>query len=71
MSANRHHSGQPEIRSQAEGRARRRTLVKTSRNEFDPQAFLAKVGEGKSVSTFRKNETMFSQGDAADKVFYI
>ena len=23
------------------------------------------------VSTFRKNETVFSQGDAADTVFYI
>ena len=29
------------------------------------------VGEGKTVSTFRKNETVFSQGDAADTVFYI
>ena len=46
-------------------------MAKTARNEFDPQAFLAKVGEGKAVSTFRKNETMFSQGEAADKVFYI
>ena len=46
-------------------------LVKTTASEFDPQAFLAKVGEGKTVSTFHKNETVFSQGDAADKVFYI
>jgi CRP/FNR family transcriptional regulator, cyclic AMP receptor protein len=46
-------------------------LVKTTRSGFDPQAFLAKVGEGMTVSTFRKNETVFSQGDAADTVFYI
>jgi CRP/FNR family cyclic AMP-dependent transcriptional regulator len=46
-------------------------LAKSARNEFDPQAFLAKVGEGKAVLTFRKNETVFSQGEAADKVFYI
>ena len=46
-------------------------MVKTARSEFDPQAFLAKVGEGKAVSTFRKTESVFSQGDAADKVFYI
>jgi CRP/FNR family cyclic AMP-dependent transcriptional regulator len=46
-------------------------LAKSARNEFDPQAFLAKVGEGKAVSTFRKNETVFSLGDAADTVFYI
>ena len=46
-------------------------MAKSARNEFDPQAFLAKDGEGRTVSTFRKNETMFSQGDAADEVFYI
>jgi CRP-like cAMP-binding protein len=46
-------------------------LAKTTRSEFDPQAFLAKVGEGKTVSTFHKNEIVFSQGEEADKVFYI
>ncbi len=29
------------------------------------------VGEGRTVSTFRKNETVFAQGEAADKVFYL
>jgi CRP/FNR family transcriptional regulator, cyclic AMP receptor protein len=46
-------------------------LAKTAVDEFAPQAFLAKVGEGKTVSTFHKNETVFEQGEAADKVFYI
>jgi CRP/FNR family cyclic AMP-dependent transcriptional regulator len=46
-------------------------MAKSARNEFDPQAFLAKVGDGKTVLTFHKNETVFSQGEAADKVFYI
>ena len=46
-------------------------MAKSARNEFDPQAFLAKVGDGKTVLTFHKNETVFSQGDAADTVFYI
>jgi CRP/FNR family cyclic AMP-dependent transcriptional regulator len=46
-------------------------LAKSTRNEFDPQAFLGKVGDGKTVLTFHKNETVFSQGEAADKVFYI
>ena len=46
-------------------------MPKSARSEFDPHAFLAKVGEGKTVSTFRKNEIVFSQGEAADKVFYI
>ena len=48
-----------------------RTLEKATLDEFDPRAFLEKVGEGKTVSTFHKNETVFSQGDAADTVFYI
>jgi CRP/FNR family cyclic AMP-dependent transcriptional regulator len=46
-------------------------LAKSARNEFDPQAFLAKVGDGKPALTFRKNETVFEQGEVADKVFYI
>ena len=46
-------------------------MAKTARNKFDLQAFLAKAGEGTTVSTFHKNEPLFSQGDAADTVFYI
>ena len=38
---------------------------------FDPKLFLARVGEGKSILTFGKNDVVFSQGDAADSVFYI
>jgi CRP/FNR family transcriptional regulator, cyclic AMP receptor protein len=38
---------------------------------FDPQTFLAKAGEGKTISKYRKNQVVFSQGDAADAVFYI
>lgn len=48
-----------------------RTLKKAAQDGFDPQAFLAKVGEGRTVCAFHRNETVFSQGDAADKVFYI
>src|SRR5664280_2643757 len=29
------------------------------------------VGDGRTVSTFHKNETVLSQGEEADKVFYI
>ena len=46
-------------------------MKKAAQDDFDPQAFLAKVGEGKAVSTFRKNEIVFSQGEAADTIFYI
>jgi CRP/FNR family cyclic AMP-dependent transcriptional regulator len=40
-------------------------------DSFDPQQFLAKVGAGKTISTFRKDQIIFSQGDPADTVFYI
>jgi CRP/FNR family transcriptional regulator, cyclic AMP receptor protein len=41
------------------------------RPSFDPKSFLAKVGEGRSIGTYRKNQTVFSQGNPADAVFYI
>jgi CRP/FNR family transcriptional regulator, cyclic AMP receptor protein len=43
----------------------------TKKSVFDPKVFLAKVGEGKTVIEFQKNQTVFSQGDVADAVFYI
>jgi CRP/FNR family transcriptional regulator, cyclic AMP receptor protein len=44
---------------------------KPANNEFDPTAFLAKVGAGKTISKFEKNQRVFEQGDAADTVFYV
>ena len=41
------------------------------RHPFTPQSFLAKIGDGRTVLTSRKKQTIFSQGDAADAVFYI
>jgi len=38
---------------------------------FDPKEFLAKVGEGKTILEFRKDEIVFAQGDAASTVFYV
>ena len=38
---------------------------------FDPKIFLAKVGEGKTISKYRKDQAVFSQGQVADAVFYI
>ncbi len=35
------------------------------------KAFLAKVGEGRSIGEYRKDQIVFSQGDPADAVFYI
>ena len=45
-----------------------RKRVKAS---FDPKAFLAKVGEGKTISKYRNDQIVFSQGQVADAVFYI
>jgi CRP/FNR family transcriptional regulator, cyclic AMP receptor protein len=41
------------------------------RPSFDPKSFLAKVGEGRSISKCHKGQILFSQGDLADAVFYI
>jgi CRP/FNR family transcriptional regulator, cyclic AMP receptor protein len=41
------------------------------RSRFDPKAFLAEVGEGRTISQYRKDQIVFSQGDPADAVFYI
>jgi CRP-like cAMP-binding protein len=41
------------------------------RLSFDPKTFLAKVGEGRSIGSFSKDQVVFSQGDPADAVFYI
>jgi CRP/FNR family cyclic AMP-dependent transcriptional regulator len=38
---------------------------------FDPKIFLAKVGDGKTIADYRKNQKMFVQGDSADAIFYI
>jgi CRP/FNR family cyclic AMP-dependent transcriptional regulator len=41
------------------------------RPPFDPKAFLAHVGEGRSIGQYAKGEVVFSQGDPADAVFFI
>jgi len=38
---------------------------------FNPKNFLAKVSNGQTMLTFPKREIIFSQGSAADAVFYI
>jgi len=38
---------------------------------FDPKEFLATVNGGRTISTYRKDQTVFAQGDTADSVFYI
>ena len=45
-----------------------RKRVKVS---FDPKVFLAKVGAGKTILKFHKNQKVFAQGEVADTIFYI
>jgi CRP/FNR family transcriptional regulator, cyclic AMP receptor protein len=46
-------------------------MRKRGKVTFDPKMFLTKAGEGKAISKYRKDQTVFSQGEAADAVFYI
>jgi CRP/FNR family transcriptional regulator, cyclic AMP receptor protein len=38
---------------------------------FDPKVFLAKVGEGKTISIFQKDQNIFEQGETADTIYYL
>jgi CRP/FNR family transcriptional regulator, cyclic AMP receptor protein len=46
-------------------------LPTKKKRDFDPRKFLATIGEGRKVVAFSKNQTIFTQGDAADAVFYV
>jgi len=46
-------------------------MAKKGRASFDPKKFLAKVGDGKTIAKYRKDQIVFSRGDVADAVFYI
>ena len=47
------------------------TVLNKSMPAFDPREFLSKVGGGRTISNYRKNHKIFSQGEPADCVFYI
>ena len=46
-------------------------MARTNKRPFDVNVFLNTVDGGRTVATYRKNETVYSQGDPADSVFYI
>ena len=46
-------------------------MKKRAQGQFDPKVFLAKMGEGRTITKYRKNQVVFSQGEPADAVFYI
>ena len=39
--------------------------------DFSVQAFLSRVGQGTTLAEHRSKQVIFSQGDAADSIFYI
>src|ERR1700726_3177471 len=46
-------------------------MKRKAKVSFDPKIFLAKVGEGKTISKYGKDQIVFSQGEVADAVFYV
>ena len=46
-------------------------MLAKKKRDFDPKKFLATIGEGRKVVAFPKKQIIFTQGDAADSVFYI
>jgi CRP-like cAMP-binding protein len=52
--------------------SKQRKIQKTKSGKlFDPAAFFETTAKGRTISTHRKKEIIFSQGDASDAVFYI
>jgi CRP/FNR family cyclic AMP-dependent transcriptional regulator len=49
----------------------RSSAAPTATREFDPDTFLATIGDGRKLLSVPKKEMIFAQGDAADAVFYL
>ena len=45
--------------------------VTKNRRKFDPKRFLATIGDGRKILAVPKKQSIFTQGDVADAVFYI
>jgi len=45
--------------------------IQTPKGIFDPQAFLGRAAAGRVTEKHEKNQKIFSQGEAADAVFFI
>src|ERR1700688_1264187 len=52
-------------------RKSRAASSRKGKTSFDPKAFLARVGDGRSLAKYRKGQIVFSQGEIGDAVFYI
>ncbi len=55
-------------KSSVEGMA---ATKKGENGNFNVQAFLSRVGSGRTLGEHRARQVIFSQGDAADSIFYI
>jgi CRP/FNR family transcriptional regulator, cyclic AMP receptor protein len=49
------------------GSIRTKNKVRT----FDPRSFLATIGDGRKILSLEKKQIIFTQGDAADAIFYL
>ncbi|HEV7218620.1 MAG: Crp/Fnr family transcriptional regulator [Terriglobales bacterium] len=47
------------------------TFATKKKRNFDPNSFLATIGDGRKMLAVPKKQTIFSQGDGADAVFYL
>jgi CRP/FNR family cyclic AMP-dependent transcriptional regulator len=62
---------QPSRHSVGSDKPKRPRSPQTHTGGFDPSAFLASIATGKTSREYRSKQRVFSQGDAADGVFYI
>jgi CRP/FNR family transcriptional regulator, cyclic AMP receptor protein len=46
-------------------------MIQTGRSEFDIAAYLAHAGLGRRIVQLEPRQTLFSQGDLADSIFYL
>ncbi len=46
-------------------------VANKTKREFDPNSFLATIGDGRKMLAVPKKQMIFSQGDGADAVFYL
>ena len=46
-------------------------MARKAKAKFDARAFLARADRGVTVSTYRKDQVVFTQGDPAGSIFFI
>ncbi len=59
------------LATKATGVPRRNLLTNENNMTFDPTAFLANAGLGRTIVELKQKQTFFCQGDAADSVYYL